>query len=140
MKSKLSIILIILFWGSVWGIIEATLGWGIHKMHFRGGAMLLYTFGIFCMLTAAQQTGKGAKAVMMTAVFAATFKLINAVWPYPGTLNPVGFILLEGLLFAILSIFLKIELKYNFSPVTLRWEQRLAVPAFAIAALLTIII
>ncbi|MGI6243285.1 MAG: hypothetical protein ACOYJK_07095 [Prevotella sp.] len=140
MKSKLSVILVILFWGSVWGIIEATLGWGFHKMHFHGGSLLLYTFGIFCMLTAAQQTGKGAGAVMMTAVVAAIFKLINAVWPYPGTLNPVGFILLEGLLFTILSIFLKVELKYNFSPVTLRWEQRLAVPTFVIAALLTILI
>ena len=28
----------ILFWGSLWGILEATLGWGLHLIHFKGEA------------------------------------------------------------------------------------------------------
>ena len=47
----------IIFWGALWGILEASLGWVLHLIHFKGEVLLLYPFGLLCMMMAARQTG-----------------------------------------------------------------------------------
>ncbi len=138
MQGKSNTFFTILFWGSVWGIVEATLGWAIHLIHLHSGALLLYTFGIFCMLSCASRTGKGAQAVMGTAMVAAGIKLLDLFLPMTlrGAINPAIYILLEGMLFAVLSRFLTVKPNFNLNLGSL--ERRVAIPTFAVAAVLTL--
>lgn len=142
MKSKTQFLLTVLFWGSIWGIIEATLGWVLHATHLHHGTSnILFAFGIFCMLSATARTGKGSVAVMLTAVVAAIIKMCDFFLPggAVGVLHPALYILLEGAMITVVSQFFsfhsRLELRHSMS----LWESRLAVPAFAVAVALTII-
>ena len=90
----------IIFWGALWGILEATVGWFLHLIHFKGEVLLLYPFGLMCMMMAAKQTGQ-ISSVMKVAGVASLVKLLNlfmlpAVPVYHVT-NPAVAIFLEGL-------------------------------------------
>lgn len=140
-ENKLSLLLIILFWGSIWGIVEATVGYGFHALNFRGGSVILYSLGIFCMLKAATQTSLGAKAFLGTAVVAAAFKLIDYLLPTAGcaVINPTLWIVLEGLLMAAISSFFSIAPRKEQSP-SLKWESIAAAPLFVVALVLTVVL
>ena len=90
----------IVFWGAVWGILEATLGWFLHLIHFKGEVMLLYPFGLLCMMLAFKHTGK-TSSIFKVAVVAAMIKLTNLLIapaaPYFHVTNPAVAIVLEGL-------------------------------------------
>ena len=98
MKSKLNLLWAVLFWGSIWGIVEASMGWLMHAAQIHHGTSnILYAFGIVCMFAAATRSGKGTQAVMLTAVVAAAIKLIDFVLPgsalecaASGVLHPLG--------------------------------------------------
>ena len=91
----------ILFFGSLWGIIEATLGWILHLLHFKGTSFLVLPFAIACMYMAIRRTGT-PKAAFGVAIVAAAVKLTNLL---PGTvppywvINPAVSILMEGIAF-----------------------------------------
>ena len=141
MKSKTQFFLTVLFWGSIWGIIEATLGWVLHATHLHHGTSnILFAFGIFCMLSATARTGKGSVAVMLTAVVAA-IKMCDFFLPggAVGVLHPALYILLEGAMIAVVSQFFSFRSRIEPRPSMSLWESRLAVPAFAVAVALTII-
>ena len=142
MKSKTQFLLTVLFWGSIWGIIEATLGWVLHATHLhQGTSNILFAFGIFCMLSATARTGKGPVAVMLTAVVAAIIKMCDFFLPggTVGVLHPALYILLEGAMIAVVSQFFSFRSRLEPRPSMSLWESRLAVPAFAVAVALTII-
>lgn len=107
--------LTILFWGSLWGIFEATLGWGLHLIHFRGEALVLYPIGIYCMLNAMQRFKGNANIGMLVASVASLVKLANLFMlpsiPAYWVINPAIAILLEGGVFAV---FCQIKLKKAF--------------------------
>lgn len=90
----------IIFWGALWGILEASLGWVLHLIHFKGEVLLLYPFGLLCMMMAARQTGETA-TIVKVAFVAATVKLINLVMhpavPVFHVTNPALAIFIEGL-------------------------------------------
>lgn len=90
----------IIFWGAIWGIFEATLGWLLHLLHFKGEVMILYPIGLLCMMMATKQTGKISTTVKVSAV-AALVKLINLFMqptvPVYHITNPAIAIFLEGL-------------------------------------------
>ena len=134
MKSKTQFLLTVLFWGSIWGIIEATLGWVLHATHLHHGTSnILFAFGIFCMLSATARTGKGSVAVMLTAVVAAIIKMCDFFLPGG------AYILLEGAMITVVSQFFSFHSRIEPRPNMSLWESRLAVPAFAVAVALTII-
>ena len=142
MKSKTQFLLTVLFWGSIWGIIEATLGWVLHATHLHHGTSnILFAFGIFCMLSATARTGKGPVAVMLTAVVAAIIKMCDFFLPggTVGVLHPALYILLEGAMISVISQFFSFRSRLEPRPSMSLWESRLAVPAFAVAVALTII-
>lgn len=142
MKSKTQFLLTVLFWGSIWGIIEATLGWVLHATHLHHGTSnILFAFGIFCMLSATARTGKGSVAVMLTAVVAAMIKMCDFFLPggAVGVLHPALYILLEGAMITVVSQFFSFHSRIEPRPNISLWESRLAVPAFAVAVALTII-
>ena len=143
MKSKLSIFFAILFWGIIWGIIEATIGWALHATQLHHGTSnILFAFGIFCMLSAAGRSGKGSMAVMLTAVVAAVIKLADFLLPgvEGGVLHPAMYILLEGAMIAIICQVFSFRPRFKSNPTVALWESRLAVPAFAVAVALTLIV
>ena len=142
MKSKTQFLLTVLFWGSIWGIIEATLGWVLHVAHLHHGTSnILFAFGMFCMLSATAHTGKGSVAVMLTAVVAAIIKMCDFFLPggAVGVLHPALYILLEGAMITVVSQFFSFHSRIEPRPNMSLWESRLAVPAFAVAVALTII-
>ncbi len=142
MKSKTQFLLTVLFWGSAWGIIEASLGWVLHATHLHHGTSnILFAFGIFCMLSAAARSGKGSVAVMLTAVVAAVIKLSDLLLPgvEGGVLHPALYILLEGAMISVVSQFFSFHSRIAQRPTLSLWETRLAAPAFAVAVALTLI-
>ena len=142
MKSKTQFLLTVLFWGSIWGIIEATLGWVLHATHLHHGTSnILFAFGIFCMLSATARTGKGSVVVMLTAVVAAIIKMCDFFIPgaAEGVLHPALYILLEGAMISVISQFFSFHSRLKLRPSMSLCESRLAVPAFAVAVALTII-
>ena len=142
MKSKTQFLLTVLFWGSIWGIIEATLGWVLHATHLHHGTSnILFAFGIFCMLSATARTGKGPVAVMLTAVVAAIIKMCDFFLSgaTAGVFHPALYILLEGAMISVISQFFSFHSRLELRPSMSLWESRLAVPAFAVAVALTII-
>lgn len=90
----------IVFGGALWGILEATLGWALHLIHFKGEALILYPFGLMCMLMAFKQTLQ-LSSVMKVAMVASLIKLVNLfmvpVVPIYHVTNPAVAIALEGL-------------------------------------------
>lgn len=142
MKSKIQSFLTILFWGSIWGIIEATLGWVLHATSLHHGTSnILFAFGIFCMLSALARSGKSS-AVMLTAVVASVIKLADFLLPgvEGGVLHPAMYILLEGAMVAVICQFFSFSSRKEVRPALSLWESRLAVPAFAVAIALTLIV
>lgn len=91
---------IIIFWGALWGVLEATLGWVLHLTHFKAEVWLLYPFGLLCMLMAFSQTRQSSSLVQV-ALVAAAIKLVNLFFapavPLFHVLNPAVGIALEGL-------------------------------------------
>ena len=92
----------LLFWGAVWGICEATIG---YALHFAAVALpglpgaLMFPVGFFCMRKAQRATGKAA-APLYIAMIAAGIKLVDFLIPgYDAirVVNPALSILLEGL-------------------------------------------
>ncbi len=116
----------IIFWGATWGIVEATLGWFLHFMHFKGEVMILYPIGLFCMMMAAKQSGKSS-AIIQVAIVAALIKLTNLFIPSSAsvfrTINPAIAIILEGLVswgfFAYVQKQTKIKILHVIWAVTL---------------------
>jgi len=89
-----------LFWGSVWGLGEATLGHLLHLARVPGlPGLVMMPFAVLVMGRAAARS-RSAAAVFLTGVMAAGFKLLDLF--VPGTdlfaiANPIQAILIEAL-------------------------------------------
>ena len=141
MKSKLNLLLTVLFWGSIWGIAEASMGWVLHAAQIHHGTSnILFAFGIACMFAAATRSGKGAMAVMLTAVVASAIKLVDFFLPGSpqSVLHPTLYILLEGAMTAIISQIFSTQPRQETHPTWSLLEARLAFPALAVALVLTL--
>ena len=141
MKAKLNLLWTVLFWGSMWGIVEASLGWLLHAVQLHHGiSTILYAFGIGCMFAAATRSGKGAMAVMLTAVVASAIKLVDFFLPGSpqSVLHPALYILLEGAMTAVISQIFSIQPRREPQAKWSLLEARLAFPALAVALVLTL--
>jgi hypothetical protein len=89
-----------LFWGSVWGLGEATLGHLLHLARVPGlPGLVMMPFAVLVMGRAAARS-RSAAAVFLTGVIAAGLKLFDLFVPGTDLLaiaNPVQAILLEAL-------------------------------------------
>jgi hypothetical protein len=89
-----------LFWGSVWGLGEATLGHFLHLVHIPGlPGLVMVPFAVLVMGRAAARS-RSATAVFLTGVVAAGFKFLDLLIPGTGfiaVINPAQAILLEAL-------------------------------------------
>ncbi|MFH1879815.1 MAG: hypothetical protein ABIK64_03370 [Bacillota bacterium] len=98
----------VLFWGAVWGICEATIG---YALHFAAVALpglpgaLMFPIGFWCMVQVRKVTGKDYAPLGIAAV-AASIKLVDFLMPgYDAirVVNPALSILLEGL--AVVAVY-----------------------------------
>lgn len=143
MKTKLTLLWAVLFWGSIWGIIEASMGWLMHVAQIHHGtSTILYSLGICCMFAASTRSGKGAQAVMLTAVVAAAIKLVDLFLPgsAQSVLHPAFYILLEGAMTAAISKIFSIQPRIENRSSWSLLEARLAVPACVVALVLTLVV
>nr|QCB64990.1 hypothetical protein [uncultured bacterium] len=103
-KKSTSAWVVILFWASIWGIAEATLGWILHMSHTPGVGYILFPIALLCMTSAISQTGKTRSAVYV-ALGAAVIKLSDLFLlggcPFFYVTNPAVYIALEGVATAI---------------------------------------
>lgn len=97
---------IILVWGAIWGIIEATIGNALHLLPFRvPTGSVLFPIGYFCMQKSFNET-KDIRSMFFTAGVAASIKFVNlfsAITPVIKVLNPAACVLFEGL--AVVVVF-----------------------------------
>ncbi|HLP62796.1 MAG TPA: hypothetical protein VK186_28415 [Candidatus Deferrimicrobium sp.] len=89
-----------LFWGSLWGIAEATLGYLIHLAKFFPGlaGFVMFPIGFYFMNRAYRESGKTI-SLFSTSAAAATIKLVDLFLPGLSpiaTINPALAILMEG--------------------------------------------
>ena len=88
----------VLFWGGLWGISEATIGYLAHILLPGMGWLFYYPAAYAFLLGAYRQTGK-LPVVLSCAILSAAIKLINLpMMPrLDYVINPAVSILLEGL-------------------------------------------
>ncbi len=101
----LSAIVGIVLFGSIWGLVEATLGGSLHLIHFAYKGAITGGIGISIM-GAFVVTYRRPKLVFWIGVIAALFKPLSAViygQPIfaPFVVNPASAILLEALAFSL---------------------------------------
>ena len=103
--SFLRVVIGILVFGSVWGLVEATLGGALHLIHFTYKGAITGGIGMAIMATFVVMY-RQPKLAFCIAVIAALFKPLSAViygQPIfaPFVVNPASAILLEGLAFSL---------------------------------------
>ena len=107
MTNKRQPIWIPLFWGSLWGLAEATLGHGLHQIPIPGIAgYVMFPIGAFFMVQAFHHAGK-LSAIYLAALVAAHIKLIDFILPARSpfaVINPAVAILCEAV---VLGLFLR---------------------------------
>ncbi|MDD3478658.1 MAG: hypothetical protein PHP32_07260 [Candidatus Izemoplasmatales bacterium] len=92
-------ILQILYFGALWGFLEATLGWALHWVPALISGTILFPIATLIMLRAYQDS-ESKTVVFMTGVVAAAIKSVNFLLPnlsFFKVLNPMIAILAEGL-------------------------------------------
>lgn len=101
-----------LFWGSVWGLGEATLGHLLHLARVPGlPGLVMAPLAVLVMGRAAARS-RSAAAVFLTGVVAAGFKFLDLFLPGTDLLaiaHPVQAILLEALAGAVWLSLVKIK-------------------------------
>jgi hypothetical protein len=97
---QVSTLMTTLFWGSIWGIWEATGGYFIHLTRIPGlPGFVMFPAAFYFMSRAFVRSGK-QETIFLTACVAAGFKLLDLFIPgqnIQGVVNPAQAILLESL-------------------------------------------
>lgn len=99
MEDRKNIFMIVLFYGGLWGILEATLGFALHLLPPGFAGMFMFPIGFYFMYNAYRATDEH-KVIFYTALVAAAIKLSNLILPFNtlmSAVNPAVSILLEGL-------------------------------------------
>lgn len=101
---KQTLFMYVVFFGSIWGILEATLGYGLQFLPELVSGSIMFPIGATIMLYAYKNTDS-KKAMIYVAIIAASIKAVNFL--FPGlmpikTYNPMISIMLQG--FAMVSV------------------------------------
>jgi hypothetical protein len=93
---------IILTWGALWGIFEATVGYLLHLLPFSVGFLVWYPVACFFMVNVYRKTQQ-TKSILCVGALAACIKLLNLFLPgrIDRVLNPAISILFEALSMAV---------------------------------------
>ncbi len=102
---------VILFWGGIWGLVEATLGYVLHMIPISVGWCLWFPLAFFFMNKVYKHTEKPI-SVIYTSLLVAAIKFVNIMLPgsINRVVNPAVAIILEG---TVVFIFYIIANKYR---------------------------
>lgn len=99
-NNKLDFLAKIVFFGAIWGIVEATLGYVLHLLPGFLAGSLMFPFVMVILYKAYKSTGS-KKAIIYVAIIAMMIKATNLFLPFmipAKTINPMVSMLLESLL------------------------------------------
>jgi hypothetical protein len=107
MKKNISAIV---FYGAIWGLIEATLGYTLHAIPIKVGWFFWFPLAYLFLDRVYKKTNK-LSSLLYTSSIAASIKLINLLLPtrIDKVINPAASILFEGL--AVFAVFKVVEHK-----------------------------
>jgi len=114
MKKEISIIV---FWGAIWGLVEATLGYILHIINlgfFNISGLIMFPIGFYFMNRAYKECNK-ISVIFYVSIIAAFIKLTNLIIPgmiVMKVVNPATAILLEGI--CVLGIYKLFEKNNNY--------------------------
>lgn len=97
-----------LFYGSLWGITEATLGYVLHTLPVLISGSIMFPIAIFFMLRA-YHSSNSKKVFLLMGITAALIKLVNIFipgLPIIKTINPMIAIMLEASAVTVFSLLL----------------------------------
>lgn len=88
---------VVLFWGALWGLEEATLGYLLHLLPINIGWLFWFPLAFAFMQLSYRKTGR-VSSMLYTSFIAAAIKLIDLLLPtrIDKIINPAAAILLEG--------------------------------------------
>lgn len=105
--NRKTILLSVIFFGSIWGILEATLGYALHFLPVLISGSIMFPIAATIMLMTYHQT-KSRNAMIYVAMIAASIKAVNFFMPglLPiKTYNPMISIMLQSVVvFAVLPM------------------------------------
>ncbi|MCK9217923.1 MAG: hypothetical protein M0P77_08420 [Firmicutes bacterium] len=103
----------VVFWGALWGLVEATLGYVLHSMPLSVGWFFWFPLAFYFINKVYSSTGS-LSSILYTSSIAAGIKLVNFFLPttIDRVINPAMSILLEGLM--VFIVFAIIEKKEGF--------------------------
>jgi len=93
-----------ILYGSMWGLIEATLGYALHWIFFPISGMIMFPIGAYFMKRA-EKENDNKSSILYVSLIAALIKSVNLFMPNPmlvKALNPVLMILMQGILVYVL--------------------------------------
>jgi len=100
MNKKLSTFVSILYFGAIWGILEASVGYVLHLLPVLIAGTIMFPIGAVILFRAHQVT-QSKKALIGVGAVAAAIKAINLFMPLPTiwkAINPMLSIVFESLL------------------------------------------
>jgi hypothetical protein len=120
-KNTRQMVLAVLFWGALWGIAEATVGYLAHLVLILPGiaGFIMFPMGFYFMTRAYKNSGKPG-VLLATAGVAASIKLVDLFLPGLTpihTINPAVCILMEAV--AVIVVFKAMDLQ----PVQFRFRE-----------------
>ncbi|MBU4445137.1 hypothetical protein KJ656_08665 [bacterium] len=108
MDDSKKLLRIVLFYGGLWGITEATLGYLLHFLPCGFSGMFMFPIGFYFMFNAFKTTGKQS-TIFYTALIAAAIKLTDLFVPLRTAMtaiNPAISIIFESLVvFAFAKVY-----------------------------------
>lgn len=105
MNKKLKLFTQIIFFGSIWGILEATLGYVLHFVPLFISGTIMFPIASYVLYKGYQKT-QSRFSLFYMAVVASTIKAVDLLLPqfsYFKTINPMISILLEGLVVVLIA-------------------------------------
>jgi len=123
MKNNLKMISIIVFYGAIWGIVEASVGYVLHFLPSLIAGTILFPFASVILYRAYKQTNS-SNLVLGVGIIAAMIKAINLLMPLTNVfkvINPMISILLESL---VVMVVVKSLVKSN-------WIMKATIISFA---------
>jgi hypothetical protein len=116
MKKNLDIFVKIVFFGSIWGILEATLGYVLHFVPGYISGSVMFPIVLFILYRAYKALGS-KWAIFYVAFVAMAIKSVNLLLPYlypAKTINPMVAMFLEAsLVFAVIPMIDHKKLSYK---------------------------
>lgn len=131
--------------GALWGLVEATLGWGLHFLHIPGKGKILFMIGLLFMIYGIRRTAKPYAAVVIASV-AAFIKLSNLLLPahylLRSVLHPFMYILLEGSLVTVAAVIIfkvfdkqkELLVVSDHAPIRMNWAWSVSMVVLAVVA------